>query len=139
MAFDTIKNGIVTRLQGLGYSESLEAVDFKNAPSNEYGNTFILKPLTGVMDNDESETLIDRFYDVQEWQAQIAFNRSTQNDVINRDDLHRKKDLILKDLDNPANWSSFARILKYKSWEVAEFPNYFVLTIKLKIVDTYQY
>jgi hypothetical protein len=139
MSFDTVKNGIVTRLQGLGYTESLQAVDFKNAPANEYGNCFILKPLSGAMDEVESETMVDRFYDVQEWQVQIAFDKSAQNDIVNRDDLHRKKDLILKDLDNPANWSSFVRILKYKSWEVGEFENYFILTIKLKIVDTYTY
>ena len=138
MSFDLVKNGIAGRLQGLGYSESLEAVDFKNASVNEYGSTFILKPLSGVM-GEESETIVDRFYDEQEWQAQIAFCRSAQNDVIERDDLHRKKDLILKDLDKPANWSSFVRMLKYKAWEVAEFENYFVLTIKLLIVDTYIY
>jgi len=137
MSFDIIKNRIVTRLQGLGYAES-QSIDIKNAPANEYNNTFIIKVLSGAM-TDESETLIDRFYDIQDWQIQIAFERSEQNDIINRDDAQRKKDAILKDLDNPANWEGFARILKYKGWKVEELPNYFLLTINLKIVDTIIY
>jgi hypothetical protein len=127
----------MTRLQGLGYAES-QAIDLKNAPANEYNNTFIIKVLSGAM-TDESETLIDRFYDIQDWQIQIAFERSEQNDIINRDDAQRKKDAILKDLDNPAHWEGFARILKYKGWKVEELPNYFLLTINLKIVDTIIY
>ena len=138
MSFDLVKNGIALRLQGLGYTEST-TIEFTQMPSAEYGNTFIIKALSGAMDDVESETIVDRFYDVQLWQVQIAFDKNAQNEVINKDDLHRKKDPILKDLDNPANWSSFVRILKYKTWEVTEFPNYFVLTINLKIVDTYTY
>jgi len=139
MSYDLVKTGIADRLEILGYTESEQSVDFKNAPANEYGNTFILQALSGAMDADNSETIVDRFYDMQNWQVKIAFDKSAQSDVINRDDLHRKKDVILADLDKPANWTSFVRILKYKSWEVTEFPNYFILTINIAIIDQYIY
>ena len=139
MAYDTVKVGIANLLKGLGYQESEEAFDFTDASSNEYGNTFILNCLSGEMDEADSETIVDRFYDIQEWQAQIAFDKSAHSDVINRDDLHRKKDTILKTLDKPANWSAFVRILKYKTWNLQATENYFLLTINLKIVDQYVY
>jgi len=138
MSYTTVKDGIALRLKGLGLAES-QTVDYKDSPSNEYNNTFIIKSLSGVMDEAESETLIDRFYDVQEWQVQVAFAKSAQNDIVNLDELNRKKDAILKDIDKPANWSSFVRILKYKNWVVTEQPNYFLLTINLKVVDIYIY
>ena len=139
MAYDTVKTGIANLLKGLGYQESEEASNFADASSNEYGNTFILNCLSGEMDEEDSETIVDRFYDVQEWQAQIAFDKSANSDVINRDDMHRKKDTILTTLDKPINWSSFVMILKYKTWNLQATENYFLLTINLKIVDTYIY
>ncbi len=139
MSFDTVKNGIAGLLKGLGYAESQEAWDFENVSSNEYGNTFILNCLSGEMDDAISRTLIDRFYDVQEWQIQIAFAKSAQNEVINRDNLHRKKDAILPVLDNPSNWRGYCQMLEYKSWNIQETENYFLLTIKLKVVDKYTY
>lgn len=132
--FDTVKSGIVGLLNALGYRESSQNVDFKNAPANEYGNTFILKPLTG---ENQNNTIIDRFDDEQEWQILIAFARSEQNDISNLDAAHRAKDAIIKSLDKPANWTSFVKILKYNRWEVQEFQNYFVLSIKLNILDQY--
>ena len=138
MSFDLVKNGIVGRLNKLGYSESKEAENFKDASTHEYGNTFILKCLLGEM-GAGSETLIDRFYDNQEWHIQIAFKKTSNNEVIVRDDVHRKKDIILKDIDNPTNWRSFVRILKYKSWEVQENADYYVLSIRLYVIDTYTY
>jgi len=139
MAYDTVKTGIANLLKGLAYQESEEAFDFTDASSNEYGNTFILNCLSGVMDEEDSETIVDRFYDIQDWQIQIAFDKSANTDIINRDDLHRKKDIILKKLDKPTNWSSFVRVLKYNAWNLQETDNYFLLTINLKIVDTYIY
>ena len=139
MAYDTVKVGIANLLKGLGYQESKEASNFADASSNEYGNTFILNCLSGEMDEEDSETIVDRFYDVQEWQAQIAFDKSANSDVINRDDMHRKKDTILTTLDKPINWSAFVRILKYKTWNLQATENYFLLTINLKIVDQYVY
>jgi hypothetical protein len=134
--FDTVKSGIATRLNALGYLESTQVADFKNASANEYGNRYILKCLSG--ENKEG-TIIDRFYDAQEWQIQIAFVRSEQNDIVSLDALHRAKDLLLKDIDKPANWSGVAQILKYKSWTVIETPNYYVLSVLLDILDIYIY
>ena len=139
MAYDTVKTGIANLLKGLAYQESEEAFDFTDASSNTYGNTFILNCLSGEMDEQDSETIVDRFYDIQDWQIQIAFDKSANTDIINRDDLHRKKDIILKKLDKPTNWSSFVRVLKYNAWNLQETDNYFLLTINLKIVDTYIY
>ena len=137
--YDTIKNGIATRLNGLGYKESKVPFDFENASSREYDKSFILNCMSGVLDEENSETIIDRIYDFQTWDIQIAFNKSAQNDIINRDQMHRKKDAIIKDLDNPSNWSSFARILKYKSWEVTERDNYYLLTMGIEVQVKYQY
>jgi len=139
MAYDTVKTGVANLLKGMSYQESKEAFDFTDASSNEYGNTFILNCLSGAMDEQDSETIVDRFYDIQDWQIQIAFDKSANSDIINRDDLHRKKDTILKTLDKPINWSSFVRVLKYNTWNLQETDNYFLLTINLKIVDTYIY
>ena len=134
MAYDTVKAGIAGRLNALGYVESSQSVDFKNAPVNEYGNRYILKCLSG---ENQNNTIIDRFDDKQEWQVLIAFIRSEQNDIISLDAVHRAKDIIIKDLDKPANWTSFVKILKYDSWEVVETNNYFVLDIRLEILDLY--
>jgi len=132
--YDTVKAGIAGRLNALGYIESSQAVDFKNAPANEYGNRYILKCLSG---ENQNNTIIDRFDDKQEWQVSIAFARSEQNDIISLDAVHRAKDIIIKDLDKPANWTSFVKILKYDSWEVVETNNYFVLDIRLEILDLF--
>lgn len=132
--FDTVKAGIVGRLNALGYTESSQSVDFKNAPANEYGNRYILKCLSG---ENQNNTIIDRFDDAQEWQILIAFVCSEQNDIVSLDAVHRAKDAIIKDLDKPANWESFVKILKYKSWSIMETPNYFVLDIRLSILDLY--
>jgi len=134
--FDTIKTGIAGRLNALGYVEASQITDFKNASALEYGNTFILKSLSG--ENVEG-TIIDRFYDKQDWQILVAFARSENNDIIQYDAAQRAKDLIIKDLDNPANWTSFVKVLKYKSWGIVETPNHFVVDIRLSIIDLYIY
>ena len=132
--FDTVKQGISLLLNGLGYLESMQAVDFKNASAGEYGNRFILKCLSGLNQNN---TIIDRFDDEQEWQILVAFSRSEQNDIVNLDATQRAKDAIIKCLDKPANWTSFVKMLKYNKWSIDETPNYFVLDIKLYILDQY--
>ncbi len=134
--YDTLKTGIAGRLNKLGYYESSQAVDFKNAPAMEYSNRYILKCLSG---ENQEETIIDRFYDKQEWQIQIAFVRSEQNDIVSLDAVNRAKDLILKDLDKPANWTSFVAMLKYNKWSITETPNYFILDIRLNVLDIYIY
>lgn len=134
--YDTVRDGIVGRLHALGYVESAQSIDFKNAPVSEYSCNFILKCLSGENLNDQ---IIDRFDDKQEWQIQIAFTRSGQNDKEQYNATQRAKDAIIKDLDKPANWQSFVKILKYKRWEILEFNNYFVLDIRLDVLDEYNH
>ena len=90
MSFDTVKNGISAILKGLGYAES-DSVNFINAPAVEFGNTFILTPLSGEA-TAGTETISVQFYDFQKWQIQVAFDKSEQSDNINQDNVHRKKD-----------------------------------------------
>jgi len=132
--YDTVKSGIAGRLKSLGYMESSQSIDFINAPANEYGKRYILKCLIG---ENQENTIVDRFYDEQEWQILIAFDRSEQNDIVQLDALHRAKDAIIKDLDKPANWTSFVKVLKYKSWEVVETSNYFILDIRVSVLDIF--
>lgn len=136
MSFDLLANGIKNLLQGLGYSESTEAVDFANASSNEYGNTFILKSIKGEIADD---SIVNQLDDRQAWEIQIAFERSSQTDIVNRDIAVRAKDTLLTTFDKPSNWSSFATIIKYQSWELKEFPNYFILSVQLEIIDRLTY
>lgn len=139
MSHLTVKDGIKVLLGSLALAESTEAINFESAAANEYGNTYILKAVSGEMDNAESETLVNKLYDVQQWSIQVAVGRTTHNDIINYDELCRIKDNILQKLDNPANWSTFVRILKYKNWQIVEFANYFVLNVNLKVIDTITY
>ena len=132
----TVKAGIVARLNALGYSESSDITDFKNASANEYGNRYILKCLSG---ENQEETIIDRFYDKQEWQIQIAFARSEQNEVLQYDVMQIAKDAIIKDIDKPANWAGVAQVLKYNKWAVIETANYYILNIVLSVLDLYIY
>jgi hypothetical protein len=132
--YHTVKNGIAGILGTLGYSESAQSVDFKHASANEYGNRYILKCLSGENLND---TIIDRFHDSQEWQILIAFSKSEQNDIVKYDEAQRAKDAIIKYIDNPTNWVSFVKMLKYSKWELVEAENYFILDVRLEILDIY--
>lgn len=134
--FLTVYDGIAGRLYGLGFTESTQATDFKHAGAGEYDTRFILKCLSG---ENKEDALNDRFYDGQEWQIQIAFSRSEQSDIEKLKELHLAKDKLLKDLDKPANWSSFVAVLKYKTWEVIELADYYILDIRLSIIDYYTY
>jgi len=136
MSYDAVKNGIANLLKALGYTESTQATDFKHASAHEYGNRYIIKNLSG---ENQEDTIVDRFYDAQEWQVQIAFERSEQNDVLQLDALHRAKDALLIKLDKPANWSGIAQMLKYASWTVVEAPNYYILDVRLSVLDSYIY
>ena len=136
MGYDTIKSGIATRLNTLGYTESSQAIDFKNAPANEYGNRYIIKPISGEQ---RIENIVDRFVDAQVWIIDVAFERSENSDIIQLDALHRAKDLILADLDDPANWTGIVKLMRYKSWDMADAPNYYVLSISLEVLCEYIY
>ena len=133
MSYDTVKNGIATRLNACGFTESSQ-VDFKTALANESGTRFIIKCLSG---ENQENTIIDRFDDAQDWQILIAFERSENNDITQLDALHRAKDILIADLDKPANWSSFAKILKYNKWTVEETTNFYVLDIRLFVLSEY--
>ena len=134
--YDTLKAGFASLLNALGLYESSKIVDFTNAPASEYGNRYILKCLEG--ENIEN-TIIDRFEDQQIWQILIAFDRSEHNDIIKYDEANRAKDAIIKAFDKPSNWSSFVKICKYNSWAVIDTPNYFVIDIRLLVVDEYNH
>lgn len=132
--YDTVRKGITALMKGLKYRESSQMIDFKDAPVNEYGNTFILKCLSGENQND---TIIDRFDDYQEWQLLIAFGKSEFNDRFEYDAMHRAKDIILKALDKPANWESYVKMQRYDTWNIIDTANYFILDIRLFIMDLY--
>ena len=132
--YETIKALIATRLKTFGYTESSQVVDFKNAPVNEYNNCYIIKALTG---ENQNNTILDRFDDAQEWQILIAFERSENSDIVQYDAMHRAKDAIIKDLDKPANWEGSVKLLKYNKWSITEFPNYYVLDVRLTVLDLY--
>lgn len=138
MSFDTIKAGLIARLRGLGYQES-PSIDVEDMASGEYGNTFIVRPISGENDEDTSETISSLVYDIQRWQIFVAFERSGQNQAVMTDEVQRKREALIQDLDDPASWASYARIQKYKTWTVEDKDSYFLLTIELKIIDTITY
>lgn len=138
MSFDTIKNYVRNRLQGLGYAESKSAFNFEDAPATEYDKRFILLPVEGTIDPD-GENLNTRLYDNQTWRVSIAFSKSTHSDIINRDDMSRSIEAIIKDLDNPVNYSGTVRKIRYESWEIQELDNYFLLQMNFNIQDKYTY
>lgn len=139
MSYDTIRNGLTGILKGLALQESSVITDFSEAPANEKGDRFILTAVSGEMDSESSEMMIDRFYDFQEWRVQIAFPRSTLNDLVNYNRMHRKKDALLAAIDSPSNWTSFARVVKYKSWATRSEPSLFIMTIEILVQHQYNY
>ncbi len=136
MAYDTIKAGINGILGTLGLMPSSVSFDFANAPALEYGHRFILNPIKGEQ---RQETLVDRLYDAQQWTISVAFDRNANNDLTSLDELHRAKDNIIREIDDPANWTSFVDMMVYKSWEVQAYADYYVLIITLDITERYTY
>lgn len=139
MSYDTVKDGIAGILKLQGYIESEDMNDFKNVSAQEYGNTFILNCVSGEANEPDTETMVARFFDQQLWRVQIALENSAQTSAANYDEAHRKKDILLRELDDPTNWSSYVRIQKYRNWSIEKTDNYFVLIIELKVIDTYTY
>jgi hypothetical protein len=137
MSYDTVKNCITAILQGLGYTESI-VLKIENMPTSEYGTSFILKRVKGEMAPD-GETIVDKFYDDQEWNILIALDNNYQNDRIAYDEANRKVDTIITALDKPENWTDSVVIQKYKSWEITPTDNYSVLDIKIQTIDRYVY
>ena len=138
MSFDTVKNYVAGRLKGLGYSESKSPFNFEDAPQTEYDRCFIVMPLSGTSDPDGANLNISIF-DRQEWNVFIAFSKSTHSDVIKRDDMLRSVEAIIKDLDNPSNYSATVELIRYTEWNIEESQNYFLLNIKFDIRDQYTY
>jgi len=138
LSYTTIRDGIAGRLKSLGLQESQEVFNFDDASSMEYGNTFILRCTSGQL-SEETDELNTKFDDVQEWEIQVAFERSSQSDLAQRDIAQLKREEIIKDIDNISNWSSFVKILRYSTWIIEELDNYFLLKINLRIVDRLTY
>lgn len=138
MSYKTIKDGIVGILNGIGYSEASVIDSYEDASVQEYGNTFIIQCLEGTQES-ESETLYGRTYDKQKWNLIIAFDRSNNNDAVNRDIIHIKKDAILTAIENHTNWTSFARMMKYDSWKFDMTDNYFLISLAINVTDVYTY
>ena len=138
MSYDIVRNGLTNILQLQGLTESLEAVDFRDASDAEYENTFILQCKDGEAD-DANEQQAAFLYDNQVWEVQIAYNQSSENSNEQLNAIHRKKDTLLSELDDPVNWRSFCTLLRYKSWTIETRPNYYVLRIELKIKDLLTY
>lgn len=136
MGFRTVYNGIRDILEGLKLAEAKNVYDYEGAAEGEFGHTFILKTISGEIDDDMSKEMINKFHDTQVWQIQIGYTRSYAADPANRLLMHIKKDAILAKIDNPTNWESFARMLIYTEWEVVETENYVVLQINLRVLDT---
>lgn len=138
MSYDLITNGITGLMQGLGLQSSKYAT-LDGVPSSEYGNVFLLAAKSGSNNERSSETLSDRVYDVQTWELQIPFQKSNENQQVNYDEINRKRDLIIKTLDKPGNWESYVRTQKFIDWIIEEKKSYYLLTVRLKIVDTIIY
>ncbi len=138
MAYKTIYDGLTAILATKHLSPSLQADDFDDAPDSEYENTFILKCESGEADVD-NENQAALLYDNQKWTVQVAYAKSSQSEVIQRDELHRKRDALLVELDDPSNWRSFCTLLRYKSWAITENDSYYLLNIELKIKDALAY
>ncbi len=138
MSYDSIKNGISAIVKGLGYQESIYQ-NLNESPAEELDNTFLLNMVSGQNDEKTSEMLYPLVYDIQKWQVIIGFKKSNENQSIVNDEIGRAKDLLIKNLDNPANWESYARIQKYLNWSIEDQKSYFILTMELKIIDTILY
>ena len=140
MSYTTVRNEIISTVSALKYIESTQIDNYQDASANEYGNTFILNAVSGELNSGErGETLVNRFYDDQEWELQVAFERSNFSDSANRDRLHRERVKFIRAIDDCTNWANSVRVQRYASWEVQEFDNYLVLVIIIQIIDTITY
>ena len=139
MSYDGIKTGMKGIIEGLALAPSDEIIDFSTASPNAFAHTYILFPETGNLDGTAKESLASWVYDKEIWRMKVAFNRGIHSSFINLDELNRKREEIIKAVDNPANWTSFARMLNVTEWAVETFENYFVLSIKIEITDTVTY
>lgn len=138
MTFQAVSAGLISILQGLGLNECLAATNFKAAAGQEYGNTFILNCESGEA-GEANDQQAAQLYDNQVWSVKVAFEKNSESDNEQLKALHRKRDAILVALDDPASWTSFASILRYSSWNITVEPSYYVLEIRLKVIDVLTY
>ena len=137
MSYNTVKNNIVDIISALGYREA-KVTNFEDVAANEIGNVCIVNAVAGILEP-EGETLVTHIYDKQVWEIKIGYKKSGQNSVINRDDMHRERVKLIRDLDDPDKWRDYVKIQKYQSWEVEELENYFLLTITVEVIDSITY
>ncbi len=136
MSYQTVYNGLAGILKGLALAESSQAYDFVNAPVTEYGKAFIIKEVEGTPETEQSPELINKFHDTQVWQILFAYENEHKRAKAEKTKAGIKRDEILAKLDNPTNWTSFARKIAYLSWEVTELDDYNQLTIEVEVLDT---
>ncbi len=135
MSYTTIKNGLIGILNGLNLVEEKETVDFKNKTAINFDNRYILTVNSGDK-GEYTDTLADRMYDYQEWDIKIAYNRSENNDVVQYDKMHAKREEIMQTFDDPDNWSGIAQLIRYNGWKVEDLSSYYLLTIQYVVKDT---
>lgn len=138
MSYDTISSGISNLMKTLGFQESIYA-SINNVPSSEFGSTFLIARLSGQNQSGISETISSLIYDEQIWEIQIAYQKSSENQSVNFDIINRTVDLMIKTLDAPSNWESYARVQKYLNWKIEEKKSYYLMTMQLKVEDTIVY
>ncbi len=138
MSYDLINAGIKNLMGTIGLAAS-KYPSVKNMPSEEYGNAFVLNAEAGESSDSKSETLSSLVYDVQTWKIFVPFQRSNENQDAETDQISRMALEMIRVLDNPSNWESYARIQKYKNWKIEDKKGYFLLTMELEIEDTIVY
>lgn len=136
MSYITVYDGIKGILEGVSLSESSQGFKITNIPENEYGRVFILNEVSGEQNIEDSREIINKFHDEQTWQILIPYDNGSKQAKAAKFEIGKKRDEILAKLDNPTNWTSFVRQLKYVSWEIEELDNYNVLIITLEVNDT---
>jgi len=138
MSFDAVKNGITGIMQAQGFKLS-QYKGINDVPASEHGNTFILNRVSGQNDEDTSETMASLVYDIQLWELMIFRQKSAENQSVNYDEIHRDIDVLIREIDDPANWSSYVRIQKYLNWKLEDKGTFYLMTMQIKIVDTVTY
>jgi hypothetical protein len=138
VSYTTVKNGIANIVKGLGYKESDQIFDFDAQGENEYSNKFIINCNSAENTIDDGD-MSDRYDDEQEWEVQIAFKKGLRGLVNEYDKMHRKREELIRDLDDWNNTQSFVIKLRYLSFTVEDLDSYFVLNIKLQVIDRIAY
>lgn len=138
MTFLTTSAEIVGILNSLGFTQSFDAVDFKDAPAQEYGKTFILDCESGEA-GDANDQQAAQLYDNQIWTVKVAFSKNSQSDYEQLKELHIQRDSLLTALDDRYTTISTIPILRYLAWTVTKEPSYYILEIRLRVTEVLSY